>query len=226
MEIWSSQDRVAVWHAALQASADQRRALMRILATNLLDGMGALDLDSEEHVRLMVESLETLDGADLLGRASLRHALGALLEQPGEAEALAAEISGLLREAAGASRLDLERRVRAIEMASQWCEHVVRRRRAEPAVLSVGDVAACLGVRTQAVYRWLQNGHIEAACGPGGSWRIPAAQFAREQRPRTSRAQLDALQVQLIRLHGDRTAPGQHLCRDSDDDRVLAGSER
>jgi hypothetical protein len=83
MELRSSQDRVALWHAALQASGDQRRALMRILATNLLDGLGALDLDSEEHARLMVESLETLDGADLLGRASLRRALGALLEQPG-----------------------------------------------------------------------------------------------------------------------------------------------
>lgn len=112
--------------------------------------------------------------------------------------------------------------------ASERCStsNVADRRRAEPAVLSVGDVAARLGVTTQAIYRWLQNGCIEATRGPGGSRRIPAAQFEREQRPRTSRAQRDALQTQLMRLHGDRTAPSQHLCRGSDDDRVVAGSER
>lgn len=203
MEILSPEDRIVLWRSALEASGDQRRALVHVLAKDLFDSLSTLDLYSDEYARLTVESLETLDAAGLFARDSLRHAFEALHEQPDGAEAVAAEISGLLREAAGVSRLGVERRVHAIEMASQWREHVVGRQRAEPAVLSVGDVAARFGVTTQAVYRWLQKGRIEATRGPGGSWRIPAAQFASDERPATSRAQLDALQAQLIKLHGD-----------------------
>ena len=63
----------------------------------------------------------------------------------------------------------------------------------EPAYLSVGDVAARFGVTTQAVYKWLQRQRIEGTRGPGGSWRIPAAQFERDMRPASSRESLDSL---------------------------------
>jgi excisionase family DNA binding protein len=203
MEILSPEDRTVLWRSAVEASGDQRRALVHVLAKDLFDALSDLDLYGEEYARLTVDSFETLDAAGLFARDSLRRAFEALHEQVGGAEAVAAEISGLLREAAGVTGLGVERRVQAVEMASQWREHVVHRQRAEPAVLSVGDVAARFGVTTQAVYRWLQKGRIEATRGPGGSWRIPAAQFAREERPATSRAQLDALQAHLTGLHGD-----------------------
>lgn len=192
-----------LWRSAVEASGDQRRALVHVLAQDLFDALSALDLYSDEYARLTVDSLETLDDAGLFARDSLRRAFEELHETAGGAEAVAAEISGLLREAAGVARLGVERRVRAVEMASQWREHVMNRQRPEPAVLSVGDVAARFGVTTQAVYKWLQKGRIEATRGPGGSWRIPAAQFDRDERQSTSREQLDALQAHLIRLHGD-----------------------
>lgn len=81
---------------------------------------------------------------------------------------------------------------------------MLARQRPEPAYLSVGDVAARFGVTTQAVYKWLQKQRIEGTRGPGGSWRIPAAQFERDTRPASSRESLDSLQAGLIRLHGDR----------------------
>jgi excisionase family DNA binding protein len=103
--------------------------------------------------------------------------------------------------------MGVQRRVRAVEMASQWREHVLGRRRPEPAYLSVGDVAARFGVTTQAVYKWLQKQRIEGTRGPGGSWRIPAAQFDRDTRPASSRESLDSLQAELIRLHSDSDLP-------------------
>jgi excisionase family DNA binding protein len=86
---------------------------------------------------------------------------------------------------------------------------VLSRGRPEPAYLSVGDVAARFGVTTQAVYKWLQRQRIEGTRGPGGSWRIPAAQFERDMRPASSRESLDSLQAGLIRLHGDSDLPSE-----------------
>ena len=84
---------------------------------------------------------------------------------------------------------------------------MLARQRPEPAYLSVGDVAARFGVTTQAVYKWLQKQRIEGTRGPGGSWRIPAAQFERDTRPASTRERLDSLQAGLIRLHGDSDLP-------------------
>jgi excisionase family DNA binding protein len=206
MEILSPEDRIVLWRSAVESSGDQRRALVHVLAQDLFDALSALDLYSEEYARLTVDSLETLDAAGLFARDGLRRAFEGLHETTGGAEAIAAEISGLLREAAGIARLGADRRVAAVEMAAQWREHVINRQRPEPAVLSVGDVAARFGVTTQAVYKWLQKGRIEATRGPGGSWRIPAAQFERDRRPAASQKQVDALQAHLTRLHGDVSA--------------------
>jgi excisionase family DNA binding protein len=203
MEILSPEDRIVLWRSAVEARGDQRRALVHVLAQDLFDALSALDLYSGEYARLTVESLETLDAAGLFARDSLRRSFEQLHEEAGGVEAVAAEISGLLREAAGVPGLGVDRRVRAVEMASQWREHVMHRQRPESTVLSVGDVAARFGVTTQAVYKWLQKGRIEATRGPGGSWRIPATQFARDTRPAASREQLDALQAHLTRLNGE-----------------------
>jgi excisionase family DNA binding protein len=107
------------------------------------------------------------------------------------------------------STIDAEGHERTALLASQWREHVLGRRRTEPDYVSVGDVAARYGVTTQAVYKWLKDGRIEATRGPGGSWRIPAAQFDRDQRPATSRQKLDALKQQLITVHEGSELPDE-----------------
>jgi excisionase family DNA binding protein len=126
---------------------------------------------------LTVDSLQTLDDAGLFARDSVRRCLELLHEPDGGVDLLAAEVAGLLRVAAGVEHLDVDRRVRAVEMAAEWREHVLGRQVTDERLLSVGDVAARFGVTTQAVYKWLKNGRIEATRSPGGSWRIPAAQF-------------------------------------------------
>ena len=103
----------------------------------------------------------------------------------------------------------MERRLRAIQMAAQWREHVLTRAKAEPAYLSVGDVAARFGVTTQAVYKWLAKERIEATRGPGGSWRIPAAQFEQDKRSARTRNALDKLQHHLTELHGSSELPSE-----------------
>jgi len=203
MEILSPEDRVVLWRAAIEADGSRREALMHAIAKEIVDSLSALDLYEDQYAQLTLESLGTLDGAGLFASDSLRKCLEALHEPGGGADLLAAEFAGLLRAAADVEHLSVERRVRAVEMASQWREHVLGRRRPELAYLSVGDVAARFGVTTQAVYKWLQKQRIEGTRGPGGSWRIPAAQFERDTRPASSREGLDSLQAELIRLHGD-----------------------
>ena len=209
MEILSPEDRVVLWRAAIDADGSRREALMHAIAKEVVESLGALDLYEDRYAQLTIESLETLDDAGLFASDSLRRCLEALHAPRGGADLLAAELAGLLRTAADVERLGVERRVRAVEMASQWREHVIGRRRPEPAYLSVGDVGARFGVTTQAVYKWLQKQRIEGTRGPGGSWRIPAAQFERDTRPASTRERLDGLQAELIRLHGDSDLPSE-----------------
>jgi excisionase family DNA binding protein len=209
MEILSPEDRVVLWRAAIEADGSRREALMHAIAKEVVDSLGALDLYEDQYAQLTLESLQTLDDAGLFTSDSLRRCLETLHESGGGVDLLAAELAGLLRAAADVEHLGVERRVLAVEMASQWREHVLGRRRPEPAYLSVGDVAARFGVTTQAVYKWLQKQRIEGTRGPGGSWRIPAAQFERDTRPASSRESLDSLQAELIRLHGDSDLPSE-----------------
>jgi excisionase family DNA binding protein len=209
MEILSPEDRVVLWRAAIEANGSRREALMHAIAKEVIDSLSALDLYEDQYAQLTLESLETLDDAGLFASDSLRRSLENLHEPGGGADLLAAELAGLLRAAADVEHLGVERRVRAVEMASQWREHVLGRRRPEPTYLSVGDVSARFGVTTQAVYKWLQKQRIEGTRGPGGSWRIPAAQFGRDTRPASTRERLDSLQAELIRLHGGSDLPSE-----------------
>jgi excisionase family DNA binding protein len=209
MDILSPEDRVVLWRAAVDADGTERQTLVRAIAKEIYESLGALDLYADEYAQLTVESLRTLDDAGLFASDSLRRSLETLHERGGGADLIIGEIAGLLRDAAGAEHLGAERRVRAVEMASQWREHVLARERREPAYLSVGDVAARFGVTTQAVYKWLQRERIEGTRGPGGSWRIPAAQFERDKRPATPRESLDALQEHLIAVHDGSELPSE-----------------
>lgn len=124
---------------------------------------------------------------------------------------LVAELSALLREASGLDALSAERRVRAVQMAGEWVEHL-ERQPATAGFLTVADVAARYGVSTQAVYKWLKDERIEAKRTPGGSWLIPGAQFESDERPAVARRRLDELQERLTALHATAQMPsGQEL---------------
>jgi excisionase family DNA binding protein len=203
VELLKPEDRVVLWRALIDAEGREREALLHVIAKEIVACLSELDLYEDRYAQLTLESLHTLDDAGLFASESLRRALEELHEPGGGADLLAAELAGLLRSAADVEHLGVERRVRAVEMASQWREHVLGRQRPEPGYVSVGDVAARFGVSTQAVYKWLAKQRIEGTRGPGGSWRIPAAQFEGDTRPSLSREQLDRLQADLIRLHGE-----------------------
>jgi len=209
MEILSPEDRVVLWRAAIDAEGARRETLVRAVAKEIFESLGALDMYADQYAQLTIESLGTLDDAGLFASDSLRRCLESLHEPGGGVELLAAEVAGLLRDAAGVERLGVQRRVRAVEMASQWREHLLVREPAEPGYLSVADVAARYGVSTQAVYKWLAKQRIEGTRGPGGSWRIPAAQFWSDTRPAAARDRLDALQAQLISLHDGSDLPAE-----------------
>lgn len=201
MEILSPEDRVVLWRATIDAEGRQREALLHAIGKEVMDSLGDLDLYGDVYARLVLETLHTLDDAGLFARDTMRRCLEDLHQADGGVDLLAAEMAGLLRDAAGVEHLGADRRVRAIEMAWKWREHVLGRQRPEPHYISVGDVAARYGVTTQAVYKWLHDERIEATRGPGGSWLIPAAQFERDTRPSRSRRQLDDLKQHLVRVH-------------------------
>jgi excisionase family DNA binding protein len=209
MEILSPEDRVVLWRAAVDAEGARRETLVRTIAKEIFESLGALDMYADRYAQLTIESLGILDDAGLFASDSLRRCLEALHEPGGGVELLAAEIAGLLRDAAGIEHLGVQRRIRAVEMASQWREHLLLREPAEPGYLSVADVAARYGVSTQAVYKWLSKQRIAGTRGPGGSWRIPAAQFRSDTRPAATRERLDALQAQLISLHDGSDLPAE-----------------
>jgi excisionase family DNA binding protein len=209
MEILSPEDRVVLWRSAIDAEGPKRQALLHVIAKEIMDGLSELDLYGDAYARLTLDSLRTLDDAGLFASDGLRRCIETLHEPEGGVDLLAAEVSGLLREAAGVVHLGADRRVRAMEMASEWREHVLGRRRPESEIVSVGDVASRYGVTTQAVYKWLRDGRIEATRGPGGSWRIPAAQFERDRRPATSRRKLDELKQHLVTVQDRQELPSE-----------------
>lgn len=212
MEILSPEDRVILWRSTIDAEGRQRAAFLRAIAKDVAESLSALDLYSDDYAKLVVESLQTLDDAGLFASDGVRRSFETLHEPEGGVDLLAAELAGLLRDAAGVEHLGVDRRVRAVEMASEWREHVMGRQRPEPEYISVGDVAARYGVTTQAVYKWLKDQRIDATRGPGGSWRIPAAQFDRDTRPATSRKALDELRKHLVRVHEREELPSEeHL---------------
>lgn len=207
MDILSPEDRVVLWREAIDAEGARRETLVRVIANEIFQSLGTLDLYADEYAQLTVDSLTMLDDAGLFASDSLRRCLEMMNESNGGVELLAAEMAGLLREASGVEHLGVARRDRATKMAAGWREHLLAREPAERGYLGVADVAARYGVTTQAVYKWLSKERIEGTRGPGGSWRIPTAQFESDTRPAATRERLDALQAQLISLHDGSDLP-------------------
>ena len=220
MPILSPEDRAVLWQKAITSDADARHSMLRVLAKEMLDVLGSrLDMYSG-YEDLLVETLELLDASGYIGRDSIRRAFEEAEEDEHGPESLVVELAHQLREAADVEHLGVERRIRAVEAAARWRQELLERQSAEAEELTVAQVAAQFKVTPQAVYKWIEKERIEAARTPGGSWRIPAAQFS-DDGGVDQHASVE-LQKSLVRLHGDRPMPtdedlAEELSRRDDD---------
>ncbi len=179
----SPADRAALWHETITSAPDDRAPMLRVLAKEIQELLAPdLDLYSDWDEALEA-TLRTLDASGLIGRDVLRHefeGVGTEDEADGTSAAeFALTIAGALDESAAVDHMDLQTRELALELASMWRDAATSDAVSKtlPDTLSVADVAAHFGVTPQAVYKWCEAGKIEFARTPGGSYRIPSAQF-------------------------------------------------
>jgi excisionase family DNA binding protein len=203
MSILSPTDRAVLWRTAVTSGPEERPSLLRVLAAEILASIGRrLDLYGgyEDEV---IETVEILDQAGLLGRDDLREAFEEADEDDDHAETFTALLISHLNAAADIERLGVEGRLKAIRLASAWQLHIADRTPGERQWLTAAQVAAKYGVTPQAVYKWISAGRVRAEQTPGGSWRLPADQFTHE------RIGHDAteLKTQLLARAADSPAP-------------------
>lgn len=200
MEILSPQDRAVLWHHAISSGPSERGSMRRVLAKEILQSVvGHLDLYAGCEEK-MVESVELLDEAGYLGRDDLRQAFERADADLESAASFIVLLADHLRAASDVERLGAERRLGCLRLAGEWREHLLEGPR-ERGYLSVPQVAARYEVTRQAVYRWIEQGRIQAERTPGGSYRIPASQLERSER--VDRKRLAALRRRLVERHGD-----------------------
>jgi excisionase family DNA binding protein len=204
MSILSPTDRAVLWRTAVTSGSEERPSLLRVLAAEILASVGRrLDLYGGYEGEI-VETVEILDRSGLLGRDDLREAFEEADEDDGHAETFGALLAAHLGAAADMERLGVERRLRAVRLAGAWQAHVADHARAPRKWLTAAEVAARYGVTPQAVYRWIAAGRVRAEQTPGGSWRLPADQFAGEQISPVASADFKA---RLLEQAGERPAP-------------------
>ncbi len=214
MLILSPADRAALWQQTIVSPSDEREGMFRVLAKEMQEIVGAeldahFDLDEQFEVTLWL-----LDRSGLIGRDDLRRAFEVVgLEDPNEPGLDAREfvlmLAGLLEETAASEPLDPAERLAAHELAGRWRGQVESEELAEPgAMLSVAGVAAHFGVTPQAVYKWCEAAKIEFERTPGGSYRIPAAQFDWARGQDSARARREVPE-RLLAKHRSEEAPGE-----------------
>lgn len=200
MSILSPTDRAVLWRTVVTSGPEDRGSLLRVLAREVLDSVGRrLDMYGG-HEDEVVETVELLDASGLLARDDLREGFSEADEDDDHAQAFAALIARHLGDAADVDRLGAAARVRAARLAALWQGRVLVRSRPDTEWLTAAQVAARYGVTPQAVYKWIKAGRVQAEQTPGGSWRLPAAQF---DRARTDPAHLAALKTRLLEHAGD-----------------------
>jgi hypothetical protein len=183
---------------------DERPSLLRILAAEVIGGIGRrLDLYAGYEDE-MVETVEILDQSGLLGRDDLREAFEEADESDDRAQTFAALLISHLNAAADVERLDVETRLKALRLAGAWQRHIDDRSQRESGWLTAAQVAVHYGVTPQAVYKWIGAGRVKAEQTPGGSWRLPAEQFTRGVFTPDAAAQLKA---ELLERAADAPSP-------------------
>lgn len=205
MSILSPTDRAVLWRTAVTSGPDERASLLRVLAGEILASVGRrMDLydgyDDE-----VVETVRLLDISGLLGRDDLREAFEEADEDEERAREFVALLVSHLGRAADIDRLGVEDRVKAVRLAAGRQRHLVDRAGpGEGDWLTAAQVAARYEVTPQAVYKWINAGRVEAERTPGGSWRLPAGQFARPGGFDPERTA--ALKARLLERSGDSPA--------------------
>ncbi len=201
MSILSPTDRTVLWRTVITSGPDERASLLRVLSGEILGSVGRrLDLYGGYEGEV-IDSVMLLDVAGLLGRDDLREAFEEADEDDERAREFVALLVAHLGQAADVDRLGADDRVKAVRLAAGWQRHLADRAGPESGDwLSAAQVAACYGVTPQAVYKWIRAGRVQAEQRPGGSWRLPAAQFARQGVPDPER--LAALKVRLLERSG------------------------
>jgi excisionase family DNA binding protein len=204
MLLLSPEDRAALWHQAITSDRDSRDGMLRVLAKEIQDlvsGEFALyDFDDE-----LERSVQLLDASGFLGRDDLRRAFEGIGEETDDSDSaahFALTLAGYLELTADLERLAVEERLAALELARAWRDAVAARE-STTEMWTVAHVAHHFDVTPQAVYKWCQAGKIEFERTPGGSYRIPAAQFDLERGHATRQAR-DELKRHLLERYGDR----------------------
>ena len=199
MQILSPEDRAVLWHTTVEGGPEERESLLRILAMGILDSAGSkLDLYSGYETP-MIETIGLLDASGFLARDDLRQAFEEADDSDEAAASFFSLLGDYLRLTADVERLPVDARMRALELAHEWRDHVLERHGKTDEFLSVADVAAEFKVTPQAVYKWINEKKVEAERTPGGSYRLPAAQFTR--RGRVDHSRIRALQRRLLERH-------------------------
>jgi excisionase family DNA binding protein len=206
MSILSPTDRAVLWRMAVTSGPAERRSLLKVLAAEILASAGRrLDLYGG-YEEQMIDTVEILDQSGLLGRDDLREAFEEADEDDERAQAFVALLISHLNVVADMERLGIDARLKALRLAGTWQRHIDDRAQVQPDWLTAAQVAARYGVTPQAVYKWIAAGRVSAEQTPGGSWRLPAAQFAhRERRPHDG-AQL---KVELLERAGGAASPSE-----------------
>jgi len=169
-----------LWRTAITSGPGERSSLLRVLAAEILASVGRrLDLYGgyEDEV---IDTVEILDRAGLLGRDDLREAFEEADEDEDHADTFTALLISHLSAAADIERLGVGVRLKAMRLAGAWQLHIADRAQAGRQWLTAAQVAAKYGVTPQAVYKWISAGRVRAEQTPGGSWRLSADQFAHD----------------------------------------------
>jgi excisionase family DNA binding protein len=177
--------------------------MLHYLASDfLVELRGPFDL-YHGHEDEFVESILLLDQCDRLLDEDLLSAYQGIGIEEEAAPRFFASLIARLGELAADEHADPSQRSRAAQLELRWREAIADKEEGGE-MLSVAEVAARFGVRPQAVYKWIHAAKIKYEERPGGSYRIPAAQF------RTSRddhvRQLE-LERRLLEKRGGQPPP-------------------
>jgi hypothetical protein len=205
MLILSPEERAQAWHDAVSAEASDREYKRHMLASAVFQMVGSeLSLYSDDYAEAFKDSFDLLELSGLIGRDELRQAFEEIDEQAGTARAFAGALGRHLRETATITRLPEPLRDRADALAERWREAAAEDVTGtvdddNEVYATVAEVAAVYDVTPQAVYKWIHKGVIDARVRPGGSYQIPIAALASDQRFDVGRAR--RLQHTLARRH-------------------------
>ena len=209
MSILSPTDRAVLWRTPSRAAPTSvPRCLGSLPQRSLRASAGELDLYSgfEDQV---IETVELLDRSGLLGRDDLREAFEEADEDGYRAQTFAALLISHLNAAADVERLGIDARLKALRLAGfGGVEHIeVRPARGQSSEVLADSSAGRgprYGVTPQAVYKWIAAGRVNAEQTPGGSWRLPAGQFAHREGTPDGAVRLKA---ELLERIGEAPSP-------------------